>query len=197
MPSMKRRTLLIIDDHELFRAGIELIINQSFPMVTVRSHAGIGAALDTAELQPDVVLLDLNLDGVSGKQAFDMVRMRWPAASIVIVTSERNGAALDAIREDGSALIVSKAQPPHALVDLLRSRLDFAPKPANGQPFALTPRQMEVLQHVRMGYPNKTIARLMGLSEYTVRGHVQQIMRITGAGNRTQAALFAEQAIPV
>ncbi|WP_442789674.1 response regulator transcription factor [Novosphingobium sp. SL115] len=58
----------------------------------------------------------------------------------------------------------------------------------------LSNRQLEILRHIREGHSNKSIARLVGLSEYTVRGHVQRILKVTGAINRTSAVFLAEQA---
>lgn len=191
---MNQLTMLIIDDHELFRAGIELIIKQNFPSTEVHSHGGIGGALDAPGLNPNVVLLDLNLNGVSGKRALDMVRLQWADALIIIVTSEQNSSVLSEIREEGGILVVSKAEPPETLVSHLRHALTAACAGPGAQPMALTRRQIEVLHHLRQGHPNKTIARLMALSEFTVRGHVQQIIRITRASNRTHAVYLAEQA---
>lgn len=190
-------TLLAIDDHDLFRAGIELIIRQNFPWVEVTTASGLGSAIDAAANRPDVVLLDFNLNGVSGEPALALVRAHWPEAAVIVVTSEQDSGTLKKICEYPAVHVLSKAEPPQALLSLVRAIL---PDPHNAEEGnaaapapALSPRQVEVLRYLREGHSNKAIARLIGLSEFTVRGHVQQILKLIGATNRTNAVFLAEQ----
>ena len=192
---MKQLTLLTIDDHDLFRAGIELIIRQNLPALAVVSVPGVGAALDALREAPDVVLLDFNLNGVSGEAALGLVRSHWPAASVILVTSEADSRLPPRIRNDSDLRVLSKAEPPQALVKLIRSVLPAVPaQDAAASLHSLSRRQIEVLRHLREGHSNKAIALLVGLSEFTVRGHVQQILKQVGATNRTNAVFLAEQA---
>jgi DNA-binding NarL/FixJ family response regulator len=194
---MKPQTLLMIDDHDLFRAGVELLIRQHFPKLSIVSVPGLGSAIDALQEQPDVVLLDLNLNGIGGETALLLVRTNWPDAAVVVVTSEQDDARLTRIREDGSVRVICKSEPPQSLVSAIRTMApgaEPAAAPATPALRALSPRQVEVLTHLRQGHSNKAIARLMDLSEFTVRGHVQQILKLTGATNRTNAVFLAEQA---
>lgn len=186
---------LVIDDHELFRVGLELILKQHFPGREVLSFPGFGTALDSLRQGPDLVLLDLKLRGVGGEAGLALIRTLWPDSRVIVVTSEQDRTALDRVRNQGADLVVSKAEPPQRLVEAIRSVLPRTDNSGEETPsLAFSRRQMEVLTHLSEGLSNKAIARVMGLSEFTVRGHVQQIIRITGAANRSNAVFIAKQA---
>ena len=188
--------MLVVDDHDLVRAGIELLVRQRFPGAEVLSCAGLDEAFAELEHDPSVVLLDLNLEGLSREAAVLLVRHRWPHAQVIVVTAETDQVVLDTIRGEGVAQCVRKSEPPERLLAVLEELAGLAAAPEE-QPCAVRPlsrRQVEVLQHLRRGHSNKVIARIMGLSEFTVRGHVQQIIKATGATNRTHAVFLAEQA---
>jgi len=192
---MKQHILLTIDDHDLFRAGIELIVKQNFPAIEVISAPSLGNAIDATGQEPDVVLLDYNLTGVSGAAALALCRSHWPRATIIVVTSEQDSAALEGVRQHRGVQVVAKSEPPQVLVDAIRAALPgVGAGPAPAPPPSLSPRQVEVLSYLRQGHSNKAIARIIGLSEFTVRGHVQHILKLVGATNRTNAVFLAEQA---
>lgn len=189
---MKPFSVLVIDDHDLFRAGMELIINQNFPAAVVATSATLGEAFDSCDSAPDVLLLDYNLKGICGESAISLARAWWPSTALAVVTAETDPRTLEKIRSIPAVTLLSKTAPPRVLVDLLRECMpDEDPTQAAA---GLSNRQLEILRHIREGHSNKSIARLVGLSEYTVRGHVQRILKVTGAINRTSAVFLAEQA---
>lgn len=188
---MKPFSVLVVDDHDLFRAGIELIVNQNFPAAVVKTFATLGEAFDNTESAPDIMLLDYNLKGIGGESAISLVQTCWPSTSLAVVTAETDPDTLERIRAMPGVTLLSKTAPPRALVDMLRESLPSDDKMEAVA--SLSNRQMEILRHIREGHSNKSIARLTGLSEFTVRGHVQRILKVTGANNRTSAVFLAEQ----
>lgn len=188
---MKQVTVLVIDDHDLFCAGIALILNQNFPSIKVMTYAGLGEAIDRCPAAPDLLLLDYRLKGIGGDAGIALARSCWPSAPVIVVTAETDQRLHDRIRAMPEIHLLSKSAPPDTLVNLVRSAL---PKDESVQaPANLSPRQFEILHLMREGLSNKAIARKVGLSEFTVRGHVQRILRMTGACNRTGAVFLAEQ----
>jgi DNA-binding NarL/FixJ family response regulator len=188
---MKQFSLLVVDDHDLFRAGIALIINQNFPVAVVSTYAGLGEAFDSCDSPPDILLLDFNLKGVGGEGAISLVQAHWPSTALAVVTAETDPHTLERIRAIPEVMLLSKTAPASVLVNLVRECL---PECASAQVIgSLSNRQLEILRHMREGHSNKSIARLVGLSEFTVRGHVQRIFKVTGASNRTSAVFLAEQ----
>lgn len=194
-------TVVSIDDHSLFRTGIELIVKGAFRGVVFASFASLGEALETLTTTPDVILLDLHLAGVGGHEAIPLLRLRWPAARIIVVTSVQNEAEIArALRAGGDAAIL-KSEAPERLIDAIR---DLAPKTRatahaddGGQAtdeVPLTGRQLEVLLQLGEGLSNKAIANRMGISEFTVRGHVQLILKLLKVSSRAQAVFEARKA---
>lgn len=187
--------MLAIDDHHLFLSGIELIVRQSFPGVNFISKSGLGAAIDALGQEPDLVLLDFNLVGVSGAAALALVRARWAKARIFIITSEDPRRVAECLDNEQDITILSKSAPPTTLIELIGKALPGSiNEHSSSVNRPLSGRQIEILRYLREGHSNKAIARLTGISEFTVRGHVQQIFKLLGAANRTNAVYLAEQA---
>lgn len=194
-------TVVSIDDHSLFRTGIELIVRGAFRNVDFASFASLGEALEALTTGPDVILLDLHLSGMGGHDAIPLLKLRWPACRIIVVTSVQNEAEIArALRAGGDAAIL-KSEAPESLISAIREQaprpLQAAPAPRAEQSAADTPltgRQLEVLTLLREGHSNKAIANRMGISEFTVRGHVQLILKVLKATSRAQAVFEAQQA---
>lgn len=194
-------TVVSIDDHSLFRTGIELIVKGAFRGVAFASFASLGEALETLAAAPDVILLDLHLAGVGGHDAIPLLRLRWPAARIIIVTSVQNEAEIARALQAGGDIAILKSEAPERLIDAIR---DLAPRArgaaqlgTEGQATtrqALTGRQLEVLRQLGEGHSNKAIANRMGISEFTVRGHVQLILKLLEVSSRVQAVFAAHKA---
>ncbi|MFN6936632.1 MAG: response regulator [Tsuneonella sp.] len=194
-------TVVSIDDHSLFRTGIELIVKGAFRDVTFASFASLGQALETLVAAPDVILLDLHLPGIGGHDAIPLLRLRWPDCRIIVVTSVQNEAEIARALEAGGDVAILKSEAPERLIGAIR---DLAPRarPAAqsrtaGNPITtatLSDRQREVLLQLREGHSNKAIANRMGISEFTVRGHVQLILKLLNVSSRSQAVFEAQRA---
>lgn len=187
--------ILAIDDHQLFTDGLGRLIQESFPLAQYIALSDLGTAVDGLEDPPTLILLDFNLNGITGVSAVAQARKRWPDACIFILTSEPVHDIEHQLGDFKDVQVVSKAVAHKALIDRIRQALalDAGEQAGNGQKL-LSPRQLEVLRYLREGRSNKAIAERMGLSEFTVRGHVQQLFKAIGASNRTNAVYLAEQA---
>lgn len=192
---MDEIVILAIDDHQLFTDGLGRLITESFPLAQYIALSGLGTAIAGLENPPNLILLDFNLNGITGLSAVAQARQHWPHACIFILTSEPVHEIEHQLVDFDDVQVVSKAVAHQTLVNKIRQALalDACEQVTNGQKL-LSPRQLEVLRYLREGRSNKAIAERMGLSEFTVRGHVQQLFKAIGAGNRTNAVYLAEQA---
>lgn len=183
-------TFLLIDDHALFREGLALILKNRFPAADVSEAAGLDEALARQD-GPQVVLLDLRLDGTDGLDGIGLLKEKWPETKVIVVSALQEPDVTGVVRDLASAY-VHKSDPPQRIIGLIEE-LCPSLRPPEGQDAVLTERQIEVLRLVEQGFANKVIARMLGLSEFTVRGHVQAILRSLGVKSRSAAAFEARR----
>ena len=211
-------TLLVVDDHKLFRRGLVALLGLS-PGLQVVCEAGDAAeALRLAPvLNPHVILLDNHLPGVTGVDAVKGLREAAPMARVLMLTvSEdaqdlatalRNGAQGYLLKTiDGDLLVESirraaRGEPVvspelmNKLVAALQAQdtpTPVAPVLAMGDTSVqLSPREEDVLREITRGASNKEIARRLDIAETTVKIHVQHILRKLGLSSRVQAAVYA------
>ena len=198
--------VLLVDDHELVRAGLRTFLQLQPDMAVVgEASSGERALALVAGLAPDIVLLDLVLPGMSGVDTARRLRVAHPQVKVVVLTSfAGQESVLPAVRA-GVAGYLLKDVGPAELADALRS------VHAGGSPLhpavaatvlrqvsataeltdALTPREREVLRLIARGLSNRLIARELVLSEKTVKTHVSAVLAKLGVTDRTQAALLA------
>jgi two-component system, NarL family, response regulator DevR len=201
--------VLLVDDHELVRTGLRAMLAGDAGISVVGGAANGSATITRAgELRPDVVLLDARLPDMPGDEVCRLLLARAPELVVVILTTfaeddlvrrcVRAGARgyllKDIARLDlgrslravmrGEAVIDSKVAP----AVLAAARQTAAPSDTEE---LLNPRQREVLQLVAEGLSNREIAARTHLSEYTVKGYVEEILARLGARNRVHAAIVA------
>lgn len=196
--------VLVVDDHPVVRQGLRTFLDTQED-ITVVGEASDGAQGVTAaeELNPDVILLDLRMPGVDGVSALRELASRQNPARVLVITSfTEPSAILPAVRA-GAAGYVYKDVDPLALAAAIRAvdaghillHPDVARLLAAGEPTPagarLTPREREVLTELASGQSNREIARVLALSEKTVKSHVSAILAKLGVQDRTQAALYA------
>lgn len=198
--------VLVADDHGVVREGLRTFLRLQ-PGIEVVGEAADGLeAVHAAErLEPDVVLMDLVMPKLDGVEAMRRIRERLPAARVIVLTSfAEDDKLLPAVRAGAAGYLLKTAEP-QELVRAIRAAhaggavLDppaagrlleaLAAEPERQAP--LTPREHEVLALVAQGFPNKRIARELGVSEKTVKAHVGRILAKLGVADRTQAALYA------
>lgn len=189
--------ILLIDDHAMFRAGLHMVIGMALAEAHVFEAASVEDALKTAPPDLDVVLLDIKLNGSSGLEGIALVKRQWPAAPVLMLSSQDEPETTRLALARGAAAFVSKAETPEKIIDVIGQLLrgDFAPAKAvhDGLGKQLTPRQREVLDLLHQGLSNKLIARKLELSDNTVRRHVQDILEYFQVVNRAEAVFAARQ----
>lgn len=195
--------VLVVDDHTIIRVGLQRLLEHSADIEVVGvADRGDRAVMLDAELQPDVVLMDLSMPGGSGIESTRKICAARSEASVVILTAstDRNH-VVDAIEAGAVGYLVKDADP-EVLVDGVRSAArGDSPLDARAARYLLrgrrsdhklTNREHDVLQLVTKGLANKAIARSLGISEKTVKAHLTRVFTTIGVSDRTQAALWAK-----
>jgi DNA-binding NarL/FixJ family response regulator len=192
-------SVLIVDDHPVVRQGLRALLEVQDDM-TVAGEAGDGpAAISLAEsLRPDIVLLDLKLPGMDGVAV--LRPLRAAGLRVLVLTSATEPSTAAAAVRAGAAGVVYKDIDPAALVRAIRSVHDgnvlLAPEAVGSlirgsRADTLTAREREVLAGIADGKSNREIARLLRVSEKTVKAHVSAVLAKLGVQDRTQAAVYA------
>ena len=192
-------SVLIVDDHPVVRQGLRALLEVQDDM-TVAGEAGDGpTAISLAEsLRPDIVLLDLKLPGMDGVAV--LRPLRAAGLRVLVLTSATEPSAAAAAVRAGAAGVVYKDIDPAALVRAIRSVHDgnvlLAPEAVGSlirgsRADTLTAREREVLARIADGKSNREIARLLRVSEKTVKAHVSAVLAKLGVQDRTQAAVYA------
>jgi len=193
--------VLSADDHPLLREGIAAIIDNEPDMVMVaQASSGRDAVRLFREHHPDVTLMDLRMPDLSGIDALTAIREDFPDARIVMLTTFDGDVEIQRALEAGARGFLLKDMPPRELVDAIRQvhagrkRIPHAIAARLAEHIAdesLTPREIDVLQHVAGGNRNRDIAAQLAISEETVKVHVKHIMEKLGASDRTGAVAIA------
>jgi NarL family two-component system response regulator LiaR len=199
-----------VDDHAVVREGLRTFLElQEGIEVCGEASDGVEATESAIRLRPDVVLMDLVMPRLDGIAAMRVLRERVPGARVIVLTSFLDDdKLLPALRAGAAGYLLKNADPQElaravraahageALLDpVVAARLVEALAVRDDEPLdRLTPREREVLQLMGRGFPNKRIARQLGVSEKTVKTHVGHVLAKLGVTDRTQAAIFAVRA---
>jgi two-component system nitrate/nitrite response regulator NarL len=209
--------ILLVDDHTLLRSGVKLLLqrNPDFDVVGEASD-GLEGVKRAKQLRPDVVLMDLNMPGLSGLEALQLIMQDLPQTAVLMLTvseeAEDLGAALQSgargyllknIEADKLMQAIRRAAAGEAVIaESMTAKLvaqfragPAAPAPAAAAPAApavkLTPREREAMAFLARGQSNKEIARELDVAESTVKIHVQNILKKLQLSSRVQIAVWA------
>jgi DNA-binding NarL/FixJ family response regulator len=195
--------ILLVDDHELFRAGLRMLLSTIDHNATILEASTLGEALALAAKHPDLqlCLLDLALKGERGLDGLQQIKESAPNVAVVVVSALEDISAVHRCIDAGAMSFVPKSAPPQVLTEALRQVLAgavYLPDEVLNDSTShavvapnLTPRQLEVLHALSLGSPTKAIARKLDISESTVNEHIAVIFRALGVHNRTQAVIEA------
>lgn len=213
-------TLIIVDDHPVFRQGLRNIFATEDDIQVLAEGANGEQAIQLVHtLQPDVLLLDINLPGINGLQVTSRLKGEHSPTAIVLLTAyDDTEQILHAMRSGGAAYCPKDIEP-EALIDVIRrvargffvvgaltfdeeglktwlnAGVEAATGPYMVDPnehfVPLSPREMEILRFVTQGKSNKEIAQSLGISHQTVKNHMTSILKKLDVRDRTQAAVYA------
>ena len=212
--STKPISVLLVDDHPLFRSGVRALLQQHprFAVVGEASDGGAGAER-AARLRPDVILLDLHMPGVSGVETLRQILRERPEAAVIMLTVSEEAEDLSCALQAGARgyliknidadyliraieraaageAVLAESMTAKLVAQLQKQREPHPPAPPSALD-RLTPREREILACLARGESNKLIARVLDLAESTVKIHVQNILKKLGLSSRVQAAVFA------
>ena len=204
-------TILIADDHPLFREALKGAVGKLLPMARLVESVDAESLFASAEAHPeaDLLLLDLNMPGIQGFSALVHLRAAHPQLPVAMVSAREEPEIMRRALDHGAMGFIPKSSDAATLATALQQVLDgerWVPDAAlNTAPIAdderaiaarvreLTPQQFRVLQMLGTGLLNKQIGYELGVSEATIKAHVTAIFRKLGVRTRTQAALLLQQ----
>ncbi|OHX10683.1 response regulator [Chromobacterium sphagni] len=203
--------ILLVDDHTLFRSGLRALLQRQVDFVVVGEAAdGLEGVKQAERLQPDIVLLDLDMPVMNGREALPQILDGCSQCAVLMLTVSEDGDDLAECMRGGARGYLLKNIDADFLLDSIRRAVDgdsvlspemtaklLARLRQPAQPVklneldALTPRERETLGWLARGASNKEIARALALAESTVKVHVQSILRKLSLNSRVQAAVYA------
>lgn len=208
----KLKRILLVDDHVLFRSGIHALLKR-YPEFNIVAEAndGLEGYKQAVQLKPDIVLLDLNMSGMSGLEALKMIKETLPDICVIMLTvSEGAEDLLAAIRAGANGYLLKnidmetfisslnsaiggEAVISPQLTGKLVTGIKNDDRSAAAERESLSPREREVLGMLAGGASNKVIAGSLDVAENTVKVHVQHILRKLNLSSRVQAAIYAAE----
>jgi len=206
----ERYRILLVDDHPLFRRGVaQLLATQQDVEVVGEATSGEEGVVLARSLQPDLVLMDVDMRGQGGLQALKQIKESGLDAQVIMLTvSDAEQDLVTAVRSGADGYLLKDAEPEEMLEKLrqaARGEVVFteslmamlvdamregAPaRPATDE--SLTERERQILQLIAGGMSNKHIARQLGISDGTVKVHVKNLLRKLNLRSRLEAAVWA------
>jgi DNA-binding NarL/FixJ family response regulator len=203
MAATHHKSLLIIDDHPVYRDALrEKLSNEFFKdgiEVAVASNANDGLALLEQSTHRWVILLDVLMPGLSGLAGIKVFKNIPNVEHVVSISGLDVNAWEPKTASAGASLFLSKDSTADFIIlklrPLLATHTGYVAASTNIEPkeFRLTQRQLEVLDLIAQGHPNKVIADYLDISEQTVKIHINQIFKELRVFNRTQALIKAQR----
>lgn len=177
-----------------------MVLSANLPQAKIYEAGSLSDALEEIPAELDMILLDIQLPGLNGVDGIAFLKRKWPQVPVLMLSSQDHPETVRLAMSRGAAGFISKADTADKIISLIHQVLrgeydaqaDMTVSSDNAEmPMHLTTRQCEVLELVCQGMSNKLIARKLGLSENTVRGHVQAILGFLNVNSRSEAAFAA------
>lgn len=213
---MKKIRVVLADDHVMLRSGLKLLLNSQMGIKVVgEASDGAEAVSKTAELKPDVLLLDITMPNMGGIDALRTIKEKTPSIFIIILTMHENEAyLLEALRAGASGYVLKKAAD-NELIHAIRTVYGggvFIPssltksvvnemvsggvsreESVDNSQEQLSPRELEVLTMIAQGYTNQQLADRLYLSVKTVETYKARVMEKLNLGSRFELVRYALQ----
>ena len=205
-------TILLIDDHPMLRIGVKQLISLE-PQLKVIGEASNGQqGIELAEeLDPDLILLDLNMPGMNGLETLDQLRTRTLSGRVVVFSvSNHEDDVISALKRGADGYLLKDMEPEdllrslhqaaagqvvisEALTPVLAASLRESRPSSERDVQQLTPRECDILKLIAQGLPNKMIARKLTITESTVKVHVKHLLKKMKLKSRVEAAVWVLQ----
>lgn len=202
-------TLLMIDDHPLFRRGVLQLLSERTDFQTIgEASSGMEGLKLAAELNPDIILLDLNMQDMNGIEVLKQIKASESEAKVVMLTVSDDATDLVAALRAGADGYLLKEMDPDdlcgklkrvacgdiilsgRLTQLLAHAMREQNTPRSPDKAGLTEQERRILEHIAQGKNNKLIARELGISDGTVKVHVKHLLRKLNLHSRLEAAVW-------
>ena len=204
--------VLLVDDHDLFRTGLRNLLEEQGVDVVAEAGTGIDAVGLVRELAPEVVVMDLNMPGISGVEATRQISTIAPLTRVLVLTiSDQDGDVIDAIMAGACGYLLKDASiqelmrgisaaavgesliSPHVAAKVLQRVRSTSSQPDIEQTIRseLSEREIDVLKLIASGKENAEIAAELHISPKTVKNHISNILMKLQIENRIQAAVYA------
>lgn len=205
-------TIILIDDHPMLRSGVKQLISLE-PQLKVIGEASSGQqGIELAEkLDPDLILLDLNMPGMNGLETLDQLRTRTLSGRVVVFSvSNHEDDVISALKRGADGYLLKDMEPEdllrslhqaaagqvvliEALTPVLAASLRESRPSSERDVQQLTPRECDILKLIAQGLPNKMIARKLMITESTVKVHVKHLLKKMKLKSRVEAAVWVLQ----
>lgn len=199
---------MLVDDHEMVRIGLSAVLSTEEDLDLVGEASSGEEGIEMAiQYKPDVVLMDLVMDGMDGIETTRRIMKELPDCKVIVLTSYIDDAKIYPVIEAGAFSYLLKTSRAHEIAAAIRSAVNGQPvleaqvaskimnrfrKPAESLPHEeLTEREMEVLRLIAKGMSNQEVADELVIGVKTVKFHVTNILAKLGVEDRTQAAIYA------
>ncbi len=216
---MSKTSIILVDDHPLFRQGLRRVLESDEELeVILEVSDGEEALRMIKQLMPKVVIMDINLPHMNGLQVTRELKQMAPEVAVIVLTAYHDDEQIFHSIRAGAAAYFPKDVTPRRLVEAVRQvskgnyvvddavldkpevatwllqqfdKVSYVDGIPNEMFAPLSPREMEILQHIARGQSNKEVAYELGISRQTVKNHMTSILRKLAVNDRTQAALYA------
>ncbi|WP_282748809.1 two-component system response regulator NarL [Hafnia paralvei] len=205
-------TIILIDDHPMLRSGVKQLISLE-PQLKVIGEASSGQqGIELAEkLDPDLILLDLNMPGMNGLETLDQLRTRTLSGRVVVFSvSNHEDDVISALKRGADGYLLKDMEPEdllrslhqaaagqvvlsEALTPVLAASLRESRPSSERDVQQLTPRECDILKLIAQGLPKKMIARKLMITESTVKVHVKHLLKKMKLKSRVEAAVWVLQ----